>query len=110
MARYRPAECIVSSGVNGEMRQRIMEQGVVVTPFRDEAFLNENAFRCLTTHFRVASLGGYGCGESEATTGAAGAALAYAKETQFSDLSDIGSLSAHLLAEHDARCDYPAEP
>ena len=99
MARYRPAECIVSSGVNGEMRQRIMEQGVVVTPFRDEAFLNENAFRCLTTHFRVASLSGYGCGESEATTGAAGAALAYAKETQFSDLSHIGSLSLRTSSQ-----------
>ena len=88
-----------------------MEQGVVVTLFRDEAFLNENAFRCLTTHFHVASLGGYGCGESEATTGAAGAALAYAKETQFSDLSSCRQpLYPHLFPGHDTRCGYPAQP
>ncbi|MDD1705280.1 MAG: DNA mismatch repair protein MutS [Methanoregula sp.] len=92
IARYRPAECIVSSTVDDQLWQKIVEMGVLVTPFRDEAFGTESAFRCLTDHFRVTSLGGYGC-ESEAATGAAGAALAYAKETQFSELSHIGSLS-----------------
>ena len=93
IARYRPAECIVPAEVRGELRQRIADQGVVVTPFRDEAFRNDAAFRTLTAHFRVASLGGYGCGESGAVTGAAGAALAYAKETQYSELGHISSLS-----------------
>ena len=55
--------------------------------------------RCLTGHFRVASPGGFGCGESEAATGAAGAALAYAKETQFSDLGHIGSLSLRTSSQ-----------
>ncbi|HXX54532.1 MAG TPA: DNA mismatch repair protein MutS [Methanoregula sp.] len=99
IARYRPAECIVSSQVNGELRQRIAEAGVLVTPFRDEAFSEEPATRCLTGHFRTASLGGLGCGESGAATGAAGAALAYAKETQFSDLSHIGSLSLRTSSQ-----------
>jgi len=98
IARYCPAECIVSSTVDGELRQKIVDMGVLVTPFRDEAFGTERAFRCLTGHFKVASLGGYGC-ESEAATGAAGAALAYAKETQFSDLSHIGSLSLRTSSQ-----------
>jgi DNA mismatch repair protein MutS len=99
IARYRPAECIVPAAVSSELRQRIADQGVLVTLFREEAFGNEAAFRTLTGHFRVASLGGYGCGESEAATGAAGAALTYAKETQFSDLGHIGSLSVHTSAQ-----------
>ena len=63
------AECIVSSAVDDGLRQRIADAGVLVTPFRDEAFANESAFRCLTGHFRVASLGGYGCGENELNRG-----------------------------------------
>ena len=99
IARYRPAECIVPAGVSGELRQRIADQGVVVTPFRDEVFGNDTAFRTLTAHFRVASLGGYGCGENEAATGAAGAALAYAKETQYSELGHISSLSLRTSSQ-----------
>ncbi|MGD0080196.1 MAG: DNA mismatch repair protein MutS [Methanoregula sp.] len=99
IARYRPAECIVPAGVSGELRQRIADQGVVVTPFRDEVFGNDAAFRTLTAHFRVASLGGYGCGENEAATGAAGAALAYAKETQYSELGHISSLSLRTSSQ-----------
>jgi DNA mismatch repair protein MutS len=99
IARYRPAECIVSSAVNGGLRQRIVDAGVMVTQFRDEAFSNESAFRCLTSQFRVTSLGGYGCGESEAAVGAAGAALAYARETQFSELNHIGSLSVRTSSQ-----------
>jgi DNA mismatch repair protein MutS len=99
IARYRPAECIVPAAVSGELRQRIADQGVVVTPFRDEAFSNEAAFSTLTAHFRVASLDGYGCGESEAATGAAGAALTYAKETQYSELGHIGSLSLRTSSQ-----------
>jgi len=99
IARYRPAECIVSSAVNGELRQRIVDMGVLVTPVRDEMFGQESASRCLTGHFRVTSLGGFGCADSEAATGAAGAALAYAKETQFSDLGHIGSLSLRTSSQ-----------
>jgi len=99
IARYRPAECIVPAAVSGELRQRIADQGVVVTPFRDEVFGNDTAFRTLTAHFRVASLGGYGCGESEAATAAAGAALAYAKETQYSELGHISSLSLRTSSQ-----------
>ena len=99
IARYRPAECIVPPAMDTGMRQRIAGSGVVVTSFRDEAFGSEAAFRCLSGHFHVASLAGYGIGESEAATGAAGAALAYAKETQFSDLDHIGGLSLRTSSQ-----------
>ena len=93
IARYHPAECIVPAGSGPELRKRLEERGVVVTPFRDEVFVEAAARRCLTGHFRVASLAGYGCDDCSAAIGAAGAALAYAKETQFSPLTHISSLS-----------------
>ena len=99
IVRYRPAECIVPASSEGELSARIARTGVVVTPFRDEAFAAEAASRGLTSHFGVASLAGFGCGEGEAATCAAGAALAYAKETQFSDLGHIGSLSVRSSSE-----------
>jgi len=93
IARYRPAECIVPLGSGPELRACLQERGVVVTPFRDSAFVEEQARRCLTGHFHVASLAGYGCDEYPAAIGAAGSALSYAQETQFSPLSHISSLS-----------------
>lgn len=93
IARYRPAECIVPQGSGPELQEHLVERGVVVTPFRDEAFRETAARRTLTGHFHVASLAGYGCDDCPPAIGAAGAALAYAQETQFSPLSHIGSLS-----------------
>ncbi|WP_321508279.1 DNA mismatch repair protein MutS [uncultured Methanoregula sp.] len=93
IARYHPAECIVPQGSGPELRDRLQERGVVVTPFRDNAFIEAEARRSLTGHFRVASLAGYGCDDCPAAIGAAGAALTYAKETQFSPLTHISSLS-----------------
>jgi len=93
IARYRPAECIVPQGSGPELQERLVERGVVVTPFRDEAFGEAPSRRVLTGHFHVASLAGYGCDDCPAAIGAAGAALAYAQETQFSPLTHISSLS-----------------
>jgi len=93
IARYRPAECIIPQGSGPELLERLVERGVVVTPFRDEAFRETAARRTLTGHFHVASLAGYGCDDCPPAIGAAGAALAYAQETQFSPLSHISSLS-----------------
>jgi DNA mismatch repair protein MutS len=99
IARYRPAECIVPQGSGPELRQHLEERGVVVTPFRDESFAEPAARRSLTGHFHVASLAGYGCDDCPAAIGAAGAALAYAQETQFSSLTHISSLSMRSSAQ-----------
>jgi DNA mismatch repair protein MutS len=92
IARYRPAECIVPSSVSEDLRESIRNRGVIVTSFKDESFVGQHARRTLLEHFHVSSLAGYGCDESPAATGAAGAALAYAKETQNSPLPHISSL------------------
>jgi DNA mismatch repair protein MutS len=99
IARYRPAECIVPGSSAPEIKSRLEDRGVVVTPFPDNAFAVQNARRTLLAHFRVASLAGYGCDDCPAAVGAAGAALMYAKETQFSDLAHISSLSMRTSKE-----------
>ena len=99
IARYRPAECIVPSAVPDKLKERIRERGVVVTILKDEDFSEQRARRTLMEHFRVASLAGYGCDGLPASIGAAGAALAYAKETQNSSLAQITSLFLRSAAQ-----------
>ena len=99
IARYRPAECILPSTAPDELKERIRDRGVVVTIFKDEEFSEQRARRTLLEHFHVASLAGYGCDGSPAAIGAAGAALAYAKETQNSLLTHISSLFLRSSAQ-----------
>jgi DNA mismatch repair protein MutS len=99
IARYRPAECIVPSTIPDELNRKISNRGVVVTRFRDDAFIPERARTLLTTHFQVSTLAGFGCDDETAAVGAAGAALAYARETQFSPLAHVSSLSTRASSQ-----------
>ena len=99
IARYRPAECIVPLAVTEDLKERIQERGVLVSRVPDSRFDKEKAYQILTSHFRVASLAGYGCEGEPAAIGAAGAALAYAQETQHSPLPQISSLSRRTTAQ-----------
>lgn len=99
IARYHPAECIVPSAVPDVFTERIAGRGVIVTRFRDEAFSAGTARSTLLTHFHVASLAGFGCDENPAAVGAAGAALAYAQETQRTSLPHIGTLTTRASGQ-----------
>ncbi|MGA2121704.1 MAG: DNA mismatch repair protein MutS [Methanoregula sp.] len=93
IARYRPAECMVPASVPEPVRQRIRDSGVVVTTCRDEVFNEGRARQLLCGHFHVASLAGFGFDDGSCAVSAAGAALAYAQETQHAALPHISSLS-----------------
>jgi len=99
IARYRPAECIVPSTIPEDLVSRIRDRGVVVTKFRDDEFTDRKARGTLLAHFNVASLDGYGCGEMPVAVGAAGAAIAYARETQKSALPHIHSLATRSSSQ-----------
>ncbi|MDD1695398.1 MAG: DNA mismatch repair protein MutS [Methanoregula sp.] len=99
IARYRPAECIVPSTIQDELKERVCSRGVVVTRFKDEEFTEQRARRILMEHFHVSSLAGYGCDGLPASIGAAGAALAYAKSTQNSPLAHISGLFLRSSAQ-----------
>ena len=99
IARYRPAECIVPSTVDETLRATLQQNGVVITPYPDDHFLPDRAGRTLLDHFGVTSLAGYGCDTMPAAVGAAGAALAYAEETQKSALPQVSGLSTRTSAQ-----------
>ena len=97
-SRYRPKECIVPSGIDEVIRQSMRDNGVVVTPFRDEAFSPSAAERMLCAHLHVASIAGFGCDAMPAAIGAGGAALAYAQETQNAPLAHVSQLTTRTSA------------
>jgi DNA mismatch repair protein MutS len=99
IARYRPAECIVPSTVPDALVRKISERGVVISRFRDEAFSPGYARKILTSHFHVPTLAAFGCEEEPAATGAAGAALLYAQETQGSSLAHISCLATRASSQ-----------
>ena len=99
IARYRPAECIVPSTVDEDLRTSLQQNGVVVTPYADDRFLPDRAERTILAHFGATSLAGYGCDAMPAAVGAGGAALAYAEETQKSALPQVSGLSVRTSAQ-----------
>ncbi len=91
-ARMTIPECIVPHGCPEDIRQALVQAGVVVTPFQEEAFGDETARELLQSHFMVTGLGAFGCEEVPGGVSAAGAALAYARETRRVPLSHVRSL------------------
>ncbi|MFA5237949.1 MAG: DNA mismatch repair protein MutS, partial [Methanoregula sp.] len=99
IARYRPAECILPSTVDEDLRSSLQLNGVIVTQYADDRFLPDRAGRTLLDHFGATSLAGYGCDTMPAAVGAAGAALAYAEETQMSALPQVSGLATRTSAQ-----------
>lgn len=97
--RYRPQECIVGPPLPDGLEGRLADLEVLVTRFREEAFAEKAARDLLLGHFKTLSLDGYGCAGLDAAVRAAGAALAYATETQYSALSHITGLSVRAPAD-----------
>jgi len=99
IARYRPAECILPATGTEDLAERIRERGILVTRVEDTWFDKERAGQLLMSQFHVASLAGYGCEDEPTVTGSAGAALAYAQETQYSSLPHISGISRRTSAQ-----------
>jgi DNA mismatch repair protein MutS len=92
--RHMPSECVLPEESPGWISRILKERGVLVTPYDPYHFTYDKAFQLLCRQFSVASLEGFGCSGMEEGVCAAGGCLAYAKETQKSDLSHILTLSA----------------
>jgi len=99
VVKYRPSECIVPGAIPDRLIARLEQQDVLVSRYRDDAFVPDTARRLLCTQFGVSTLEGYGCDAMEGAVAAAGAALQYARETQRSELAHIRSLSTRIPGE-----------
>jgi DNA mismatch repair protein MutS len=97
--RHRPAEALVPSSLPGPLREALQAGGLVLTPLDDRAFRLDLATKTLLGHFRVASLEGFGCEPYPAAVRAAGAALAYARETTHSELGHVTGMSVRIPSE-----------
>ncbi|HTY52652.1 MAG TPA: DNA mismatch repair protein MutS [Methanomicrobiales archaeon] len=99
IARYRAAEAVVPPSLPGPLKELLVSEGIVITPLPEEAFGPERASRSLADHFGVGTLAGYGCDPYPAAVRAAGAVLAYAKETMNSPLGHVTGLSVRVPSD-----------
>ncbi len=91
--RLRPAELLASDGAQPALTPSAAGQD---RPWRLRApwhFDTDSATRALTEQFRTRDLAGFGCEDKPAAIAAAGALLAYVRETQKSALPHLLSLT-----------------
>ena len=95
--RLAPAEILEplseeAPGMVGPPKSRVDARGFRFTPFESYHWELGRARQRLERHFEVRTLQGFGCANKPLAICAAGAALAYAKETQQSDLPQLDKL------------------
>ena len=77
----------------------------IFQPWDSQHFHVKRAYRCLTRHFAVRSLEGFGCDEQPLAIAAAGALLAYVCETQQNEMVHLQGLNyyntGHYMALDD---------
>jgi DNA mismatch repair protein MutS len=98
-ALRRPAEILLASGADGAWVARWAPPGVPVTRVDGAAFGARAAREMLESHFRGASLDALGVGALTAGLQAAGAALAYLRETQGDSLAHLTRIQRLVSGE-----------
>ncbi len=91
MARYKPAECLIPTGTDKKILDYISHFVSLITPVSPDLFFIDNAKELLKTQFSGDDTALHGL--SDNVICAAGAALAYARNTQFSPLCHIRGFS-----------------
>ena len=98
ISTFSPVECIVASGTAHEFHTLLSANGIVVTPSEPDIFSYENAHELLTKqaedHNKDFSeiIASFGSTYAIPAIRAAGAALLYARSTQFQDLNHLHPL------------------
>ncbi len=102
VARIDPREILVDEALaSGEAfgeRWRVLD-GRCVNVIEGPRFDRERAEEALRAHFGVAGLDGFGCEALDPALGAAGALLAYARETQMTALAQVARLVPYSLSD-----------
>jgi DNA mismatch repair protein MutS len=91
-----PAECLVAREDDTGLATRLAEAGMMVTSGEPSWFALRQARETLAAHFRVDSLDGLGVADMVAGLQAAGAALAYLRDTQGEALGHLTRLQRLL--------------
>ena len=102
ITHFSPSEIIVNDELfmSGADVEKLRERGhFVITPLSREYFYEDRARELLSTHFH-ADIAGLGIADLPSGLIAAGAALRYVYDTQFSTVSYITGISIYNLSEH----------
>ncbi len=91
LAFHRPSEIIVPESYRASVSITIagILPSAAVTPIDDYRFDTSLAYGDLVSHFKTASLDGFGIGQLTAAIGAAGAVLAYVKDLKAGKIGQI---------------------
>jgi DNA mismatch repair protein MutS len=96
LVRLSPSETLLPAAAAESQGPRVQAaSGGIVTPFHDWTFDRDNARRALLEQFRVKTLAGYGCEDLGPAVSAAGALVAYLRETQKGPLQQLTRLERH---------------
>jgi DNA mismatch repair protein MutS len=97
LVRLSPSETLLPSAAAEAQSPRVGQaSGGIVTAWHDWTFDRDNAARALREHFEVKSLSGFGVEDLGPAVAAAGAILAYLKETQKGPLRHLVRLERHV--------------
>ena len=98
LSEYEVAECVAPEGLH----TTLAEAGLRLSPraWPEWHFAWEGARRALLAQFRTSDLRGFGCEELHAGQCAAGGALAYARDTQRSELPHLDGMRARPQRGH----------
>jgi DNA mismatch repair protein MutS len=99
-ARMRPAECILTPSLYGnlELRSRLKDLTILQEYVPEISGIKEAAEK-LKAHFRVSTLEGMGCEKLDFAVYSAWTALEYAQNTQMRDLVHISALRTYSNSE-----------
>jgi len=104
LQRLQPREILIPNdvGLEGKPLQEILPiaDTVAVNPYNGMNFDPDIAYRGLIEQMGTSSLQGFGCEEMKTAIGAAGAVLAYLRETQKNSLDHIKSLRTYTLEDY----------
>lgn len=92
--RFGPNECVIPEELSRDaaLTALLAETGVNhVSQYEDWPFGFEAAYDCLTRHFQVHSLTGFGCDEAKAIVSTAGGVLHYVREELRRDVKHVRS-------------------
>jgi DNA mismatch repair protein MutS len=96
----RPREVLLDEEAPEELRRWIERRGVCATPLAGDRHLDpRRAAELLERQFGTSTLKGFGLAPGEPAVLAAAAALAYARETQLSELAHVRGLTVQTVGE-----------
>ncbi len=102
LQRLAAPECLLPESLAvqwGDARMKQMPGRILWTRLDDWIFSRDNAEELLKSHFKVASLDGFGCRGMTAGVSSAGAILHYARENLRQDASHLGRMSVYRTGD-----------